>query len=157
MVLGVFKKIKKLIKLRKLEEKTEPWKKPIKPIKILKKPTGSVRFRFSKPGIEKTELNRTEPKPEKTEPKPKKPSQTEPKSSQTGKNRAKPVWTDFCSKKPNRTEPSWFEPVSVRFRFFKKKNFSLVIFKKKKPNRIENEHPYMVPWRMGDGPQENVD
>ena len=53
-----------------------------KPIKILKKPTGSVRFRFFKSGTGKTEPNRTGKKPEKTEPKrknrakPKKPSQT---------------------------------------------------------------------------------
>jgi hypothetical protein len=33
-------------------------KKPIKPIKILKKPTGSVRFRFYKLETEKTEPNR---------------------------------------------------------------------------------------------------
>jgi hypothetical protein len=67
-----------------------------KPIKILKKPTGSVRFRFFKSGTGKTEPNRTGKKPEKTEPnraKMKKPSQTEKtepnrkKPSQTGLNR----------------------------------------------------------------------
>jgi hypothetical protein len=56
----------------------------------LKKPAGSVRFRFYKQKPEKTEPNRnrkkqekkpsqtekTEPKPEKTEPKLEKPSQT---------------------------------------------------------------------------------
>jgi hypothetical protein len=59
----------------------------------LKKPTGSVRVRFFKPGTGKTEPNRKKP-----DKKPKKPSQTE-------KNRAKPKkpsQTGFCSKKPNR-------------------------------------------------------
>jgi hypothetical protein len=59
----------------------------------LKKPAGSVRFRFYNQKTEKTEPNRnrkktektepgpsqtekTEPKPEKTKPKPRKPSQT---------------------------------------------------------------------------------
>jgi hypothetical protein len=64
----------------------------------LKKPAGSVRFRFYNQKTEKTEPNRnrqktgkkpsqtekTEPKPEKTEPKLRKPSQN-------WKNRAKPV------------------------------------------------------------------
>ena len=59
-----------------------------KPIKILKKLTGSARFRFYKPEIEKTE-----PKPEKTEP-----SQYE---------------TTFLLKNP--TETGQFEPVSVFF------------------------------------------
>jgi hypothetical protein len=58
----------------------------------LKKPTGSVRFRFYKPKTKK-KLNRTEPKqknPEKNRAKPKnrvKLKKTEPKQ----KNRAKPV------------------------------------------------------------------
>jgi hypothetical protein len=89
----------------------------MKSIKILKKPVGSVRFQFYKPKTEKTAPNRkktwkkTEPnrkkpsqtrsKPEKTEPNQKKPSQNRAKP----KNRAKPVWTGFCPKKPNRTEP----------------------------------------------------
>jgi hypothetical protein len=51
-------------------------KKPIKSIKILKKPTGSVWFRFYKPKTEKIEPNRTEPKPEKNRAKLKKPSKT---------------------------------------------------------------------------------
>jgi hypothetical protein len=85
----------------------------------LKKPTGSVRFRFYKPGTKKTEPNpnkKTRKKPsqnqakpeknrakQKNEPKPKKPSQT-------GLNRV-----------PNRTEPksvglNWFR---FGFIFFK--------------------------------------
>ena len=95
-------------------------KKPIKPIKILKNPTGSVRFRFYKQKTKKTEPNRTEPNPnrkknqKKTRDKPKKPSQTKKRE-----NRAqleKPSWTDFCPKKPNRTEPKLVG--LTRFRFF---------------------------------------
>ena len=107
--LGVFKKTKKLIKPRK-PKKPNREKKLIKPIKILKKPTGSVRFRFFKPGTEKTEPNRekTEPNQKKTEPNRKKPGQ--------------PVWTGFCSKKPNRNRSVW-----TGFGFLKKK-FGLVTF-----------------------------
>jgi hypothetical protein len=65
----------------------------------LKKPAGSVWFRFYKQKTEKTEPNRTETdkKPEKNRAKPEKPSQTEKtepkprKPSQNRKNRAKPV------------------------------------------------------------------
>jgi hypothetical protein len=53
----------------------------------LKKPIGSVRFRFYKPETEKTEPNPEQKKPGKTEPKPKKLSKT----GKTQKNRAKPV------------------------------------------------------------------
>jgi len=56
-----------------------------KPIKILKKPTGSVQFRFYKPKTEKIEPDRT----------------------QSEKNRAKP------EKKPSQTEPNWFELIFV--------------------------------------------
>jgi hypothetical protein len=73
------KKIEKLIKSRKSNYK----KKLIKLIKILKKPIGSVRFRFYKPETEKTELNpnrknrkKTESNKKKTEPNREKPSQT---------------------------------------------------------------------------------
>jgi len=73
-------------------------------MKILKKPAGSVRFRFYKPKTKK--LNRTQ-----TE---KKPSQTGKKPSQIRKNRAKPVLIGFCPK--NQTEPKL---VGLnRFRFF---------------------------------------
>jgi hypothetical protein len=63
----------------------------------LKKPTGSVRFWFFKPGTGKTEPNRKKPdkKPSQTEPKPKKPSQNRAKPEKTEpnrKNRAKPVF-----------------------------------------------------------------
>jgi len=87
--IGVSEKTKKPIKPRKPEKNN--WKnqtvkkKPIKPIRILKKPTGSV------PVLQV--WNRTE----QNEPNQKKPSQN-------WKNRAKPVSTGFCSKKPNRTE-----------------------------------------------------
>ena len=128
-------KTRKPIKPRKLEkktEKTEPKKKPIKPINFLKKPAGSVRFRFYK---QKTEPNQNRQKTEK------KPSQTEPKPSQTGKiepnrkNRAKTEKTKpnrfepvFALKKPNRTETGRFDPVSVRFRFFFKKKIRFGYF-----------------------------
>ena len=67
----------------------------------MKKPAGSVRFRFYKPktkkpdrtGKKQAEQNRTEPEPKKTEP-----------------NWFEPV---FVLK--NRTETGWFETVSVRF------------------------------------------
>ena len=44
-----------------------------------------------------------------------------PNQIQTKKNKKKLSQTVFCPKKPNRTETDRFEPVSVRFRFFKKK------------------------------------
>jgi hypothetical protein len=84
-------------------------------IKILKKPAGSDRFRFYKQKTEKTEPNRNQKN------KKKKPSQTEKTEpnrknrAKTGKNRAKPVWTGFCPKKPNRTKTGRFDPVSIFF------------------------------------------
>ena len=58
------KKTGKPIKPRKPEnkkpKKPNRKKKPIKPIKFLKKPAGSVRFRFYKQKTEKTEPNQTE-------------------------------------------------------------------------------------------------
>jgi hypothetical protein len=69
----------------------------IKPIKILKKPTGSIPFRFYKPETEKTEPNPNRKKPGKNRVKPE-------------KNQAKSV---FVLK--NRTEP---KPVGLnRFWF----------------------------------------
>jgi hypothetical protein len=56
--LGVSKKTKKQIKPRKPEKNYS--KKPNrekKPIKILKKPTGSIRFRFYKPETKKIKPN----------------------------------------------------------------------------------------------------
>jgi hypothetical protein len=83
-------------------------KKPIKPIKILKKLTGSVRFRFYKPETKKTKPNRTRTQKnrKKTEPNRKKTEKTKP-------SRFEPV---FFLK--NRTKPGRFEPVSIRFQFF---------------------------------------
>jgi len=71
----VSKKTEKLIKPEKNNRKNRTEKKPIK---ILKKPAGSVWFRFYRQKTKKTE-----PKPKKTEPTRK----TEPKPSQTGLNR----------------------------------------------------------------------
>jgi hypothetical protein len=103
----------------------------------LKKPAGSVLFRFYKQKTEKTEPNRNRQKTRKNRAKLKKPSQTEktePKPEKTEPNRFEPV----LLKKPNRTETGWFDPVSIRFRFFlKKKTISvwLFFFIKTKPNR----------------------
>jgi len=80
--IGVSKKTEKPIKEKKENRKKNNRKNRIekKPIKILKKPAGSVRFRFYK---QKTEPNpnrkKTGKKPsqtKKTESKPEKPSQT---------------------------------------------------------------------------------
>jgi len=78
--------------------------------------------------------------------KPKKPNRTQTeknwaklaKNRVKPKNQAKPVWTGFCPKKPNRIETGRFEPVPVRFRFFFIKKFSVVTFFDKnrtEPNR----------------------
>jgi hypothetical protein len=112
----------------------------------LKKPAGSVRFRFYK---QKTEPNRnrqktgkkTEPKPSQTE----KTEKTEPNRknrAKTGKNRAKtektkpnrfePVFALKNRTEPNRTETGRFDPVSV---FFKKNSVWLLFLIKTKPNR----------------------
>ena len=101
----------------------------------MKKPAGSVRFGFYKQKTKKTEPNWTETE---TDKKPEKnPSQTEPNRKKPSQNRAKPVWTGFCPKKPNRTETSRFDPVSVRFRFFfqKKNSVWLLFLIKTEPNR----------------------
>jgi len=128
-LLGVFKKTEKPIKLRK------PKKNNRKNQTVKKKRLNRLKFwknrpvRFGFLSLEPEKPNRTgkkpekkpsqnRAKPEKTEPKP---SQTEPnrKNRAKPKNRARPVWTGFFSKKPNRTETGRFEPVSV---FFKKKS-----------------------------------
>jgi hypothetical protein len=99
----VSKKIKKVRKLKNLNRE----KKLIKSIKILKKLTGSIRFRFYKPKTEKTKPNLNRKKLSQTG---KKPSQTE----KTKPNRFEPV---FVLK--NQTEP---KPVGLKwFRFFLKK------------------------------------
>jgi hypothetical protein len=89
----------------------------------LKNPTGSVRFRFFKPGTGKTE-----------------PKKIGKKTSQTEKNEPNRFELVFALK--NRTEP---KPVGLnRFRFgfgffLNKKIFDLVIFFiKTKPNRTVN-------------------
>ena len=109
----------------------------------MKKPVGSVRFRFYKqktePKLKKTG-KKTEPN-QKNRAKPEKPSQnrkTEPKPSQNRENRAKTGKTEPNRFEPvfalkNRTETGQFDLVSVQFRFFFK--FDLVIFFDK--NRTE--------------------
>jgi hypothetical protein len=100
----------------------------------LKKPAGSVRFRFYKKKTKKTKSNRTETekKPEKNQVK------TEPNRKKTSQNRVKPEkpsQTGFCPKKPNPTETGRFDPVSVRFRFFFFKSVWLLLLIKTEPNR----------------------
>jgi hypothetical protein len=97
--LGVFKKTKKPIKPRK-SEKNNRKNRTVKKNRLKFWKNRSVWF--FKPGTEKTEPN---PNPTR--------KNWKKKQSQ---NRAKPVWTGFCSKKPNRTETSRFEPVSVFFK-----------------------------------------
>jgi hypothetical protein len=67
-------------------------KKTNKPIKILKKLTGSVRFRFHKPETEKTEPNPNRKKIKK-----------------------KPSQTSFYLKKPNQIKTHRFESVLFFF------------------------------------------
>jgi hypothetical protein len=72
----------------------------------LKKPTGSVRFRFYKQKTEKTELNRTKPKlKKKPEKKPNQTGKTEPnqKMRKPSQNRAK-------LEKPSQTSLNQFFP-----------------------------------------------
>jgi len=73
-----------------------------KPIKILKKPTGSVRFRFYKPETEKTKLN----------PNRKNPCQSK-KQSQTNKTEPNRFESVFVQKKNRKRS------VSTGFDFFK--------------------------------------
>ena len=99
-----------------------------------------VRFGFGFITKKPKKPNRTEieKKPEK------KPSQTEKNRAKTEKtrktepNRFEPV---FALKKPNRTETGRFDLVSVRFRFFQKKNSVWLLFLiKTEPNRTENDY-----------------
>jgi hypothetical protein len=66
----------------------------------------------------------------------KKPNRTQtrkkPSPTGTGKNRVKQKKNRA---KPNQTRIGWFEPVSVRFRFFLKKTGLVTFFIKTKPNR----------------------
>jgi hypothetical protein len=105
----------------------------------LKKSTGSVQFGFSFISLKPKKPNRT---------------QTEKKLSQTGKkpsqNRFEP---DFFLK--NQTETNWieigrFEPISVRFRFFFKKNwFGYFFLIKNKPKMIiHNICYYKKTWHL---------
>jgi len=121
----------------KKTKKTELWKKSIKPIKILKKPIGSIWFRFYKLKTEKTKPNKKKgKKTEQTELNRKnwaKPEKTEPNQ----KNRAKMIWIGFCPKKPNRNRSVW-----TRFDFFLIFRFGYFFFIKTKPNW--KCHPYLT-------------
>jgi hypothetical protein len=106
----VNKKTKKPIKSRKQEinnQKNQTVKKKL--IRILKKLTGSVRFRFYKPEIEKTKPNRTH-------------------SEKTESNRFEPV---FVLKNRNEMKPVGLN----RFRFLKKIDLVIIFLIKIKPNK----------------------
>jgi len=113
-VVGMRKKIKKLIKLKKLEKITKKPNSEKKSIRIFKKPT--VRFWFYKSETEKTEPNPNRKKPSQTGKYKAKPE----KNLAKPKNKAKPVWTGFCSKitEPNQNQSVWTGSGSVSF-FFK--------------------------------------
>jgi len=100
-------------------------KKLIKLIKILKKPIGSVQFRFYKSETEKTELNPNRKNRKKTESNKKKPNQT-------GKNRVKPknkpnqfelVFILKNKPKPVGLNRFWFFYKKIRFDYFFYKNW----------------------------------
>jgi len=96
-----------------------------------------VRFWFYKSGTEKTKSNlnkKKQAKPEKT-------SQTE-KPSQTGKNRAKPVWTDFFLKNRTEQKPVGLNRFRFGFGFFFLKIILVWLFFWQKPNQTENEDHY---------------
>jgi len=96
-----------------------------------------VLFGFCFLSLEPKKPNRTEKNQKKTEPNRKNRAKSE-KNRAKPKKRAKPVWTGFCSKKSNRTEP---KPVGLnRFRFgfgffFKKNSVWLLFLIKTEPNR----------------------
>jgi hypothetical protein len=90
----------------------------------LKKPAGSVRFRFYKPKSGKNEPNRNR----------KKPSQNQKNQAKTEKTEPNRFELVFALK--NQTETGRFDPVWVRFRFFFLK-FDLVTFFDK--NRTEQK------------------
>jgi hypothetical protein len=74
----------------------------------LKKPAGSVRFRFYKQKTEKTEPNRNRQKTgKKTEPKPSQTGKTEPNR----KNQAKPEKTELKPEKPSQNQKNRAKPV----------------------------------------------
>ena len=98
---------------------------------VISRPTGSIRIcRVVAPASLLTNLNRfsywVPDRPVKTETKP---SQTGLNRAKPRQNRAKPVWTGFCPKKP--------KPVGLtRFQFFFKKiSVWLLFFIKTEPNR----------------------
>jgi hypothetical protein len=110
---------------KKNNQKNRTKKKLIKPIKFLKKPAGSVRFRFYKQKTKKTEPNQNRQKTGK------KPSQNRKKLSQNRENRAKTGKTEPNRFEPvfalkNQTEPNQNRSVCPGFGFFFKKIIILV-------------------------------
>jgi len=126
ILFGVTKKLKNWLNRENQEKNNRKnrtvKKKPIKPIRILKKLTGSVRFRFYKPETEKTKPNPNRKKPSRARKNRVKPKKTE-QNRKTQKNRAKLEKTEpnrfelvFVLKKPNRNLSVW-----TGFGFFFKK------------------------------------
>jgi hypothetical protein len=122
--LGVSKKTEKLIKPRKLEKKKPNCEKnQLNRLKFWK----NRPFGFGFISLKPKKLNWTQTG-KKTEPKPSQTRITEPNR----KNKAKPVWTGFCPKNPNRTKPKSIGLNRFRFGFgFFKKNWFCYFFKKK--------------------------
>jgi hypothetical protein len=122
-----------------------------KPIRIFKKTDRFGRFQFYKSETEKTEPNPNWKKQKKNRAKPSqnqaKLEKNRAKTEPNKKNQTKPVWTGFCSKKPNRTEP---KPVGLnQFWFFLKKIiliWLLFVFIKTKPNRKWS--PLLIPQHL---------
>jgi hypothetical protein len=82
--------------------------------------------------------NRTEPNPNRTK------NRAKPEKNRAKpKNRAEPIWTGFCPKKPNRNQSVW-----TGFGFFKKIQFDYYFFIKTEPNK--KDHPqcllYVIFW-----------
>jgi len=99
----------------------------------LKKPTGSVRFRFFKPETGKTEPNRTRIEKNQTKNRAK-PEKTEPNR----KNQAKPVFALKNRTEPNRNRSVWTGFGSVSVFFFLKNSVWLLFLIKTEPNRTVN-------------------
>ena len=78
----------------------------------------SVWFGFGFISLKPKKLNRTQTKKTGKKIKPNRKNRAKPENRSKPENRAKPVWTGFYPKKPNQTETSQFEPISVFFKKF---------------------------------------
>jgi hypothetical protein len=133
----VSKKTKKLIEPRKskkkITEKTEPKKNRLNRLKFWKNRLVQFGFGFIRKKIKKTEPNqnrtKTKKNQKKTEPNRKNRAKTRKNRAKTGKtepNQFEPVFA--LKNRTNRTKTDQFDPVSVRFRFFFKKNSVWLLF-----------------------------